>query len=183
MLIRANDTNDGGRTGDNQRMNNIIVMRYAEVLLDYAECCLQTGDNAEAKKYVNMIQRRAGSKTISDNVDMEVLKREKSYEMWFEGCRFQDILRWNDAKGLAHLKESGKQVPHLFDKMFRAPKATDENIVWEHGNEANSRFYITHTHEAEDAGFTVGFQEKNRLFPYPSSVVEMNPNIKQNTGY
>ena len=183
MLIRANDTNDGGRTGDNQRMNNIIVMRYAEVLLDYAECCLQTGDNAEAKKYVNMIQRRAGSKTISDNVDMEVLKREKSYEMWFEGCRFQDILRWNDAKGLAHLKESGKQVSHLFDKMFRAPKATDENIVWEHGNEANSRFYITHTHEAEDAGFTVGFQEKNRLFPYPSSVVEMNPNIKQNTGY
>ncbi|MGN1255049.1 MAG: RagB/SusD family nutrient uptake outer membrane protein [Prevotella sp.] len=183
MLIRANDTNDGGRTGDNQRMNNIIVMRYAEVLLDYAECCLQTGDNAEAKKYVNMIQRRAGSKTISDNVDMEVLKREKSYEMWFEGCRFQDILRWNDAKGLARLKESGKQVPHLFDKMFRAPKATDENIVWEHGNEANSRFYITHTHEAEDAGFTVGFQEKNRLFPYPSSVVEMNPNIKQNTGY
>ena len=183
MLIRANDTNDGGKTGDNQRMNNIIVMRYAEVLLDYAECCLQTGDNAEAKKYVNMIQRRAGSKTISDNVDMEVLKREKSYEMWFEGCRFQDILRWNDAKGLAHLKESGKQVPHLFDKMFRAPKATDENIVWEHGNEANSRFYITHTHEAEDAGFTVGFQEKNRLFPYPSSVVEMNPNIKQNTGY
>ena len=183
MLIRANDTNDGGRTGDNQRMNNIIVMRYAEVLLDYAECCLQTGDNAEAKKYVNMIQRRAGSKTISDNVDMEVLKREKSYEMWFEGCRFQDILRWNDAKGLAHLKESGKQVPHLFDKMFRAPKATDENIVWEHGTEANSRFYITHTHEAVDAGFTVGFQEKNRLFPYPSSVVEMNPNIKQNTGY
>lgn len=183
MLIRANDTNDGGRTGDNQRMNNIIVMRYAEVLLDYAECCLQTGDNAEAKKYVNMIQRRAGSKTISDNVDMEVLKREKSYEMWFEGCRFQDILRWNDAKGLAHLKESGKQVPHLFDKMFRAPKATDENIVWEHGSEANSRFYIAHTHEAMDAGFTVGFQEKNRLFPYPSSVVEMNPNIKQNTGY
>lgn len=76
MLIRANDTNDGGRTGDNQRMNNIIVMRYTEVLLDYAECCLQTGDNAEAKKYVNMIQRRAGSKTISDNVDMEVLKRK-----------------------------------------------------------------------------------------------------------
>ena len=183
MLIRANDTNDGGRTGDNQRMNNIIVMRYAEVLLDYAECCLQTGDNAEAKKYVNMIQRRAGSKTISDNVDMEVLKREKSYEMWFEGCRFQDILRWNDAKGMARLKEAGKQVPHLFDKMFRAPKATDENIVWEHGTEANSRFYITHTHEAVDAGFTVGFQEKNRLFPYPSSVVEMNPNIKQNTGY
>ncbi len=183
MLIRANDTNDGGRTGDNQRMNNIIVMRYAEVLLDYAECCLQTGDNAEAKKYINMIQRRAGSKTISDNVDMEVLKREKSYEMWFEGCRFQDILRWNDAKGMARLKEAGKQVPHLFDKMFRAPKATDENIVWEHGTEANSRFYITHTHEAVDAGFTVGFQEKNRLFPYPSSVVEMNPNIKQNTGY
>ena len=182
MLIRANDVEDGGKHGGNLRLNNIIVMRYAEVLLDYAECCLQTGDNAEAKKYINLIQERAGSKTISANVDMEVLKKEKSYEMWFEGCRFQDILRWNDAKGLAHLKDAGNAVPHLFDKLFRAPKP-GENPIWEHGTEANSRFYIIHTHEAKDAGFTVGFQDKHRLFPYPSSIIEMNPNLKQNPGW
>ncbi len=182
-IVRANDVTDGGQHGGNLRLNNIIVMRYAEVLLNYAECCLQTGDNASAKIYINRIQERAGSKTVSGTVDMEVLKKEKSYELWFEGCRFQDILRWNDAKGIEHLKKAGSAVPHLFDKLFRQPKPEDENVVWEHGTEANSRFYIVHTHEAKDDGFTVGFQEKHRLFPYPSSIMDINPALKQNPGY
>lgn len=73
--MRASDT-DGKKYGDNIRLNNYLVMRYAEVLLNYAEACLQTGDQAEAKKYINMIQKRAGSKTISETVDMDVLKKE-----------------------------------------------------------------------------------------------------------
>ncbi|MCR4603476.1 MAG: RagB/SusD family nutrient uptake outer membrane protein [Prevotella sp.] len=181
-IVRAGDLDDGGMHGGNLRLNNIIIMRYAEVLLNYAECCLQTGDNASAKTYINQIQQRAGSKTISDAVDMEVLKREKSYELWFEGCRFQDVLRWNDANAIARLQKAGSAVPHLFDKLFRQPQA-GENPVWEHGSEANSRFYIIHTHEAKDANFTVGFQDKHRLFPYPSSIMEMNPNLKQNPGW
>ncbi len=194
MLIRKGDINDGGVHGGNLRLNNIIVMRYAEVLLDYAECCLQTGETDEAKKYINMIQVRAGSKTISDAVDMEVLKREKSYELWFEGCRFQDILRWNDTKGIEHLKQAGSNVPHLFDKLFRAPHPTawkdkdgkehaaDRDIVWEHGDESNSRFYIAHTSEAKSAGFDVGFKDYNRLFPYPQTEITQTK-IQQNPGY
>lgn len=189
-ILRASDCNDGGMHGDNGRLNNVIVMRYAEVLLNYAECCLRTGDNATAKNIVNEIQKRAGSKTVSDNVDLTVLKKEKSFELWFEGCRFQDILRWSkldnsayDQECIEHLKKQGSAVPHLFDKLFRAPKADDENIVWEHGDEANSRFYIVHTHEAKDAGFEVGFTEKCRLFPYPTTVLEQNPNLKQNPGW
>jgi len=189
-ILRASDCNDGGMHGDNGRLNNVIVMRYAEVLLNYAECCLRTGDNATAKSIVNEIQKRAGSKTVSDNVDLTVLKKEKSFELWFEGCRFQDILRWSkldnsayDQECIEHLKKQGTAVPHLFDKLFRAPKADDENIVWEHGDEANSRFYIVHTHEAKDAGFEVGFTEKCRLFPYPTTVLEQNPNLKQNPGW
>ena len=75
QIMRASDT-DGKKYGDNIRLNNYLVMRYAEVLLNYAEACLQTGDQAEAKKYINMIQKRAGSKTISETVDMDVLKKK-----------------------------------------------------------------------------------------------------------
>lgn len=99
-------------------------MRYAEVLLNYAEACLQTGDQAEAKKYINMIQKRAGSKTISETVDMDVLKKEKSYELWLEGCRWFDIMRWNDTKAKDRLTKAGTVVPHLFDKVFRAQRQT-----------------------------------------------------------
>lgn len=189
-IVRAADLDDGGKHGGNERLNNIIVMRYAEVLLNYAECCLRTNDATSAKTYVNMIQQRAGSQTISADVNLEVLKKEKSYELWFEGCRFQDILRWsttdNDAYDkacIARLQKQGTSVPHLFDKLFRPVASGDANVVWENGSESNSRFYIVHTHEAVDAGFEVGFKEKHRLFPYPQSIMEQNTKLVQNPGW
>ena len=180
QMQRVSDT-DGQKYGDDIRMNNYIVMRYAEVLLNYAEACLQTGAQSEAKTYINAIQQRAGSKTIIETVDMEVLKREKSYELWLEGCRWFDIMRWKDAKAISRLEQSGTIVPHLWDKLFRAPKADDQDVTWEHGTEANSRFYTTNTPETN---FTVGFKAgKHEFFPYPQTVKDKNPNLEQNTGW
>ena len=182
QIIRKADT-DGNKYGDNIRLNNYVVMRYAEVLLNYAEACLNTGDQSEAKKYINMIQERAGSKTISQTVDMDVLKREKSYELWLEGCRWFDVMRWKDAKAIERLKNVGSDCPHVFDKLFRAPKADDRKVTWEHGTEANSRFYTVSTSAAKDAGFEVGFKEgKHEFFPYPQTVKDKNPNLEQNPG-
>ena len=183
QIIRKADT-DGNKYGDNIRLNNYVVMRYAEVLLNYAEACLQTGDQDEAKKYINMIQERAGSKTISQTVDMDVLKKEKSYELWLEGCRWFDVMRWKDTKAIERLKNVGSDCPHLFDKLFRAPKADDRKVTWEHGTEANSRFYTVSTSAAKDAGFEVGFKEgKHEFFPYPQTVKDKNPNLEQNPGW
>ena len=183
QVIRKADT-DGGKYGDNIRLNNYVVMRYAEVLLNYAEACLNTGDQSEAKKYINMIQERAGSKTISQTVDMDVLKKEKSYELWLEGCRWFDVMRWKDAKAIERLKNVGSDCPHVFDKLFRAPKADDRKVTWEHGTEANSRFYTVSTSAAKDAGFEVGFKEgKHEFFPYPQTVKDKNPNLEQNPGW
>ena len=183
QVIRKADT-DGNKYGDNVRLNNYIVMRYAEVLLNYAEACLQTGDQDEAKKYINMIQERAGSKTISQTVDMDVLKKEKSYELWLEGCRWFDVMRWKDTKAIERLKNVGSDCPHVFDKLFRAPKADDRKVTWEHGTEANSRFYTVSTSAAKDAGFEVGFKEgKHEFFPYPQTVKDKNPNLEQNPGW
>ena len=178
QLVRATDA---GAYGNNVRLNNNVVMRYAEVLLLYAEACLQTNDAAQAKWAVNEIQKRAGSKTISDNVDMNVLKKEKSYELWLEGSRWLDLLRWGDTE---RVKKAGQDVPKLFDKLHRAPQSTDQGIKWENGTEANSRFYTVSTHEAIDAKWTVGFvQGKHDFFPYPTTVMSKNPNIVQNPGW
>ena len=180
QVMRASDT-QGKKYGDNIRLNNYLVMRYAEVLLNYAEACIQTGDLDEAKKYINKIQERAGSKTVSETVNMDVLKKEKSYELWLEGCRWFDIMRWNDTKAKERLTKAGTVVPHLFDKVFRAPKADDQDVNWEYGSEANSRFYTTNTPETN---FKVGFKEgKHEFFPYPQTVMDKNPNLKQNPGW
>lgn len=183
QVMRKADT-DGNKYGDNIRLNNYVVMRYAEVLLNYAEACLQTGDQAEAKRYINMIQKRAGSKTISQTVDMDVLKKEKSYELWLEGCRWFDVMRWKDDKAIERLKNVGSDCPHVFDKLFRAPKADDRKVKWEHGEETNSRFYTVSTSAAKDAGFDVGFKKgKHEFFPYPQTVMDKNPNLEQNPGW
>ena len=183
QVIRAADT--GGKVyGDNIRLNNYIIMRYAEVLLNYAEACIQTGDAATAKTVINQIQQRAGSKTISASVDMEVLKREKSYELWLESCRWFDIMRWNDQTALARLEKVGTDVPHLFDKLFRTPSSSDRSVKWENGSEANSRFYTVSSSEAKDKGFDVGFKKgKHELFPFPQTVMDKNPNLEQNPGW
>ena len=175
QLLRGTDC---GAYGNNVRLNNNVVMRYAEVLLLYAEACMES-DNAQALWAINEIQKRAGSKTISTTATMDVLKKEKSYELWNEGCRWLDILRWNDT---AKVAQAGQAVPKLFDKLYRTP-AAGEKVTWENGTEANSRFYTVETHEAIDAKWTVGFQEKHKFFPYPTSVMDKNPNIVQNPGW
>jgi hypothetical protein len=183
QIMRGADT--GGKVyGDNVRLNNYIVMRYAEVLLLYAEACLQTNEQAAAKTVINQIQERAGSQTVSATVDMDVLKKEKSYELWLESCRWFDILRWKDQTALNRLAQVGSDVPHLFDKVHRAPQSDDRNVTWENGSEANSRFYTVSSSAAKDAGFKVGFVTgKHELFPYPQTVIDKNPNLVQNPNW
>ena len=42
-------------------------MRYAEVLLNYAEACIGLGQDAEAKTYINMIRKRAGMPDVTES--------------------------------------------------------------------------------------------------------------------
>ncbi len=35
-------------------------LRYGEVLLNYAEACVETGDEEEARTYINMVRKQAG---------------------------------------------------------------------------------------------------------------------------
>lgn len=179
FLMKATDT-DGAKSGNNITMRNYCVMRYAEVLFNYAEACIQTGDASAALPYLQAIQQRAGAKHVSTEATMAELKREKSFEMWAEGCRWLDIMRWKDADGLARIKKAGTNVPVVYDTKTRAIAAGD-NVLAQH---ANGRFYILGTQDAKDHGHTVGFQEgKHELFPIPLEVMEKNPNLVQNPGW
>lgn len=175
MLKKNVRVNDLQAPGVNQSMVNHCIMRYAEVLLMYAEACIQSGDQAEAKKYINMIQERAGSQTISSTVDMNVLKREKKLEMWLEGCRWYDMRHWNDYE-LA--KQAGKHVTTLMDKLSRPIKPGDEVI------EDGDRFYLIDNHDHVTKNVPVeGWSEKFRWFPFPTTVVSINPNLVQHEGF
>ena len=176
QLLRSTDA---GAYGSNVRLNNGIIMRYAEVLLLYAEACLQSGDATQGAWAVNEIRKRAGL-TALGSVSMDDLKKEKSYELWLEGSRWLDLVRWGDTD---RVKQAGQDVPKLFDKLFREPKSTDQGIKWL-DNDNTQRFYTVSTHEAIDKKYEVGFKAgQHEFFPFPISVMDKNPNMVQNPGW
>ena len=79
------------------------LYRYAEVLLSYVECLVETGDwqNPDVEKYINMIRNRAGMPNMNKAVYntqekvRELYRRERRVELAFEGKRYFDIRRWD----------------------------------------------------------------------------------------
>lgn len=130
-----NDQPDMQRGGANER-----ILRYADALLMYAECCLETGDESTALEYINKVRDRANNQLINGseadahmfyaqgrgslptaeaviaaaptlgkvvdkngatvypgvqvNTIRRMLKHEYSVELFMEGWRFFNLMRW-----------------------------------------------------------------------------------------
>jgi hypothetical protein len=70
-----------------------IEVRYAEVILNYAEACLELGETSEATTYINMIRSRAALPNFTNDIT-EALRYERLIELAFENRRWFDIRRW-----------------------------------------------------------------------------------------
>ena len=76
---------------------NFIFIRYAEVLLNYAEAQFKLGNIDEARKIVNQIRDRPTVKMPPIAlVDMTWVRfmNERTIELSFEGLRIWDVRRW-----------------------------------------------------------------------------------------
>jgi starch-binding outer membrane protein, SusD/RagB family len=80
-------------TRDGFNRNVWIEFRYAEILLNYAEACLELGETGESTTYINMIRNRAGLPDFTGDIT-EALRYERNIEFAFEQKRFYDIKRW-----------------------------------------------------------------------------------------
>jgi len=73
-------------------------LRYGEVLLNYAEACIELGQDAEARTYINMIRARAGQPNLPGSITADALRlacrQERRVELAFEDHRFWDVRRW-----------------------------------------------------------------------------------------
>lgn len=73
---------------------DFIYMRLAEVYLAYAEACLNLGQVSTGLPYINALRKRAGVAEWT-TYDKESLFEESSREMYYEGVRRRDLIRWN----------------------------------------------------------------------------------------
>jgi len=93
---------------NNDKSNvNWYVLRYADVLLLYAEALNEwkQGPTADAYTAINMVRRRGYGLSVNTNspadltgLDMagfrEAIRRERAFELAFEGHRKNDLIRW-----------------------------------------------------------------------------------------
>lgn len=84
------------RSGINER-----ILRYADILMLYAECLNELGQTGEAYQYIQMVRDRANLPDLStkkpgmtqEEMRMQI-SHERAVEFAFEGLRYVDLLRW-----------------------------------------------------------------------------------------
>ncbi|CCH52057.1 RagB/SusD domain protein [Fibrisoma limi BUZ 3] len=88
---------DPSATGNGEGSNNYPILRYADVLLMYAEALNeQNGPTADAYAAINRIRRRAGLADLSGLTKdqfRDAILLERRLELAFEGHRWYDLVR------------------------------------------------------------------------------------------
>jgi len=71
-------------------------LRYTEAVLNYVEACIELGQEAEAKAWLNKVRFRSGMPEITASGDAlrQAYRNERRIEMAFEEQRYHDARRW-----------------------------------------------------------------------------------------
>lgn len=165
--VTENYSGDISSSGD-----DLVYIRYAEVLLSYLESKLETGDNITQDildQTINKVRGRAEvqmptvTETNRDKL-LEIVRRERRVEFcWEPMIRWMDIHRWGIAS-------------QVLNKKFYGMKLTDDptNYTAYPVNSEGHLFSIDKTGTYKPA---------NELWPIPQSEIDVNPNLEQNPGY
>jgi len=159
VLKKLMQRNSVGR--DENNSNSWIALRYAEVLLNYAEASLELGDEAEASTYINMIRNRAAMPDFTGDI-WEAYRYERKIELFAEDVRWYDIRRWR------MLEEILPQTPGGIDIVEVHNLDTDEiTTTWRHIRAMPDNNVV----------------EKMYWIPIDSEEMSRAPQLQQNPGY
>jgi hypothetical protein len=157
----------------NRDENDIIIMRYAEILLNYAEAKLEQGTltQADLDQTINLLRKRVDMHPmiISELEDWgmdlkEEVRRERRIELVLEGQRYFDILRWKRGDLLARdIKGLKKEFIIRQDDVTSVPTDEDGYIIFLTGNTFD--------------------ESKHYLWPIPLAQRDLNPNLSQNPNW
>jgi hypothetical protein len=106
---------------------------------------------------------------------------EKQYEMWFENCRFHDLVRWSKQRPsevnlnkIFNESKINQHIPTVFDAYFTSARGYEQYLGKEH------KLYTTYSECAQGGTFVVGMHE---YFPFPHDYMVVNPNLVNFNGW
>jgi starch-binding outer membrane protein, SusD/RagB family len=183
---------NGGRSGyylrkfidptlDPQFVNQDIPfrhIRYAEILLNYAEACIELGDAAnlsDARDKINMVRTRAGQPNIAAGLDQATMRglvrHERRVELAFEDHRFWDVRRWVIGPAAYH-------PTHRADVKYLTA-ATATNYRQADGSTWGAPIYSNQLIGVESRAWN----DKCYFFPLMRDEMNKNTKLIQNPGY
>ena len=147
----------------NRNTNSYIDFRYAEILLSYAEACIELGgaDLQKGLDALNMVRNRAGlpDRVTTDQAQARIwLRHERDIEMFAELPHWTDIRRWMTAKDVI------KSLRWMGIKEMR-----NGNMEWKLKMDAT----------IDDRTFN----PINIWMPIPRTEINKAPQLQQNPGY
>lgn len=160
-----------------------ILMRYAEILLIYAEAKIEQGSiDASVTDAINAVRRRSGQpNTIATNVQdlRQLVRRERAVEFATEGIRLFDIRRWGivldvmntTIVGAAKDPAKAPGIPSFGAK--GSPQ--DLNDIPDYT--ASAALRISSRNEVRKNS------TKHLLWPLPQGELDKNKNLTQNAGW
>lgn len=167
----------------NQDDNDIIFIRYGEVLLNYAEAMyeLNSLDQGVVDETINLLRDRVGMKRMNlaeldaNGLDLKTeLERERRVELFFEGHRWFDLVRWKQGYKLGVDPSESKERQEMgILKGIRRDYAYDPS-VFSSSTKFDSEGYLIF----DDS--RVFEDPKNYLWSLPFRQMELNPNLRPN---
>lgn len=156
--------------------DDIIHIRYAEVLLSYLESKLENGDEITQDlldQTINLVRAReavdmpAVTETNADEL-REIVRRERRVEFCLERLiRYMDIRRW----GI---------FMDVMDRKFYGMKLTDSPDNYTDYRVETEGPYRGHYIAIDKRG---SYTENNTVLPIPLYEININPDLQQNPGY
>lgn len=176
-------TDAARRNATNGAETDAPIFWLANVILNYAEACVETNDNKEAIDAVNMLRKRAGMPNLStspkadpannmgvSNLIWEV-RRERRVELMFDNNdRYWSLVRWHQLELLDHSKHPllgkgayvGSMNPSSNDKIDVDADGYINTMNGKTGRVYNAKHYLA---------------------PIPSGQISLNPELGQNYGW
>lgn len=155
------------------------IIRYAEVLLNYAEAVFERDDKISDEDLaisLNLTRKRVNPNmpdltnafVSANNLDMRTeIRRERTVEFYDENFRIDDLKRWKTAEeempmNLTGVKWRGTEYETKWSDASSKTMDAEGCIIYEHGRV---------------------WEEKHYLYPLPIDQLKLNPNLKQNPGW